>query len=282
MSNFNFYNIKIPKIFKIIQSKLKIENEVTIIKTQLNNHKYKITFISLLLFYPFYYPYFYNGYKALIYNISNRFYSSAKNNSEIYNLLTSVIKQIFSDSLTDETVKQNAIIFLLDILKNKDILKSLKELLIEALNDEKIKSAILDILLICTKKALSDENLKAELKAYILEILKDQLIKDQITETLQDIVSQEIIKNTIAELFIKVLQDPDLQHELTALLKNSMYDIIIDNETNEKFNIFFYNFLNNNKNINEESILNLIIKKLVNKNSNESSKLENILNKFSK
>ena len=53
----SFLNLKIPRVFKLTQQYLGIEKEWATLKSNLYQHKYKVTLLTSILTYPLYQPY---------------------------------------------------------------------------------------------------------------------------------------------------------------------------------------------------------------------------------
>jgi hypothetical protein len=114
-----FFNIKIPRLFKLLQKQLDIEEEWAIMRSNLWRHKFKLVFVSAACSYPLYRPYLQESMKYLSAKVNYEVESALQKDKPITQITQSFIKTVVVDSLKTEPIKRGGIDFAVELIKDK-------------------------------------------------------------------------------------------------------------------------------------------------------------------
>lgn len=255
------------------------------IRDKLSRHKYKIIFFSAALTYisfPNQVKKLTNYYKDKL-NLKTR--DVLKENQPPSDIFKTFLKESLAGTFKDDQIKKEGVVYLEKLLKEKPVIDQVLNILLKSIKDETFveESKVLGkkIVLALT----NDKEVENSLVQMFARIFKRDEIKNEAAELVKFVFNQPDTKDELVDLMVKAFGTEKINDALQNALASAFYDILMDKETNHRMKIFIYNFLESGKDQNnKDSILDLIIQKLMSKTDTDEHKgdLDKFFNNLNK
>ena len=262
------HHIKIPRVFKIFQQTLNIENEWAVFKKNLWNHKYKVSILTTILFYPFYnekLQRIMNYYRIIL---NTRIEDTLSKEKPITQVGQGFLKHFVVNALKDEYVKEGGLVYVQDLIKERRIIDGSVQMLLATIKEKEFLDMVKQEGKILGQDLLKDKDIQKDLATLTIDTLKDPVVKFELLDQCRVTQIQPEIKKSIGELFNDVFGEPRVQQSMKKLLEDGMTKIMAEQDTVDKARVFMYNLANsemNSKELANKSLLEMMVNRTMHK-----------------
>lgn len=267
-----FHTIKIPRFFKIFQQTLNIENEWAVFKKNVWNHKFKVSLLTSILFYPFYNEKLWKimNYYRIIFN--TKIEDTLSKEKPITQVGQGFLKHFVVNALKDEHVKEGGQVYVQDLIKERRIIDASVQMLLATIKEKEFLDMVKQEGKILGLDLLKDKDIQKDLATLTLDTLKDPVVKFEMLDQCRVTLIQPEIKKSIGELFTDVFAEPRVQFAMKSLLEDGFTKIMAEQDTVDKARVFMYNLAHSEMNSQElanKSLLEVMVSRAMHKNKKD-------------
>lgn len=267
-----YYHIKIPRFFKLINTNKNFKEDTKALFTRLSKHKKKIFFLTTgLISYhkrEFLYKKFVDLQNFTINKIDNVF----KENNTVDRKFKTFLKQSLGGTFKDDRVKREGVLYLEKVLKDKVLIDRIIEILLKAVKEETFIDEAKNLGKNIVVSAAKDKKVEKGLSEMFIRIFKDPEIKFEAAELVKFVVNEPDTKEELVDLLIKVFKDKKVILAFKNLLAGAFFDVLSEKETAERLKIFVFNFFKSQEGHDKNSILDLMMNKVMKKDEKKDEK----------
>lgn len=260
-----YYHIKIPRFFKMINTNKNFKEDTKALFTRLSKHKKKIFFLTTTII-------AYNNQNLIkknLKNFQNYLISSTdsilKENNTVDRKFKTFLKQSLGGTFKDEQIKREGVLYLEKVLKDKTLITQIIQILLKSIKEEKFiqEAKVLGKNIVVS--AAKDKRVEKGLIDMFIRIVKNPEIKFEASELVKFVVNEPDSKEELVNLLIEVFKEEKVILAFKNLLAGALFDVLSEKETARRLQIFFFNFVKSQEGHDKNSILDLVMDKVMKK-----------------